>query len=261
MNRKKTSAKVFDSVDSVQLDSNLQVTPQCTATCKGIALIVSNNYKGTDNPLPGTNRDSDVMMRFFSALGNYEVVVPKKNLGVHEFTSICKHLASLEYPEVYKRMVIYFAGHVGDGYIALQDERVHIEDIQAIFDSSKHPKLYAMARIFFIDACRGSTHYANDDHTRGSSDKNFYQVHCKCQNELIAYSTLKGYAAYDGESWTQTLYECLVLERYMQDDLCRLLTYVNNELDSRQTAPYHSTLRELVYFWKESGMHVIIASI
>ena len=256
MSRKKTPAKVFDSVHSVQLDSNLQVTPQCTATCKGIALIVSDNCKETDNPLPGTNRDSDVMMRFFSALGNYEVVVPKKNLGIHEFTSICKHLASLEYPEVYKRMVIYFAGHGGNGYIALQDKRVHIEDIQAIFDPSKHPKLYVMARIFFIDACRGSARYTGDDHTRGGPDKKSYQVHCKCQNELIAYSTLKGYAAYDGESWTQTLYECLVLERYMQDDLVHVLTYVNNELDSRQTAPYQSTLRELVYFWKESGMPV-----
>ena len=261
MSGKEKSAKVFVSVENVQLDSNLRVTSQCKASCKGIALIVSNNYEGTDNPLPGTDRDSDAMKRFFSALGNYEVVVPKKNLRVNEFTDICEHLASLEYPEIYKRMVIYFAGHGGDGYIALQDERVHIEAIQAIFDPSKHPKLYTMARIFFIDACRGSTLYTKDDHTRGSPDKKSYQVHCKCQNELIAYSTLKGYAAYDGESWTQTLYECLVLERYMQDDLLHILTYVNSELDSRQTAPSHSTLKELVYFWKESGMHVIVASI
>ena len=256
MSFKKKSAKVFDSVDSVRLDSNLQVTPECTATCKGIALIVSNNYEGTKHHLPGTDRDSDYMTTFFSALGNYEVVVPKKNLRVKEFTAICEQLASLEYPEVYKRMLVYFAGHGGDGYITLQDKSVRIEEIQAIFDPSKHQKLYAMARIFFIDACRGSTRYVSEDQTRGGPDKKSYEVYCKYKNELIAYSTLKGHAAYDGESWTQALYKCLVLTQYQQDDLLHVLTHANNKLGSHQTATCKNTLKELVYFWKESGMHV-----
>ena len=257
MSRKGKSAKVFDSVDNVQLDSNLQVTSQCKATCKGIALIVSNNYEGTKSPLPGTDRDSDVMTTFFSTLGNYEVVVPKKNLRVKEFIATCKQLASLEYPEVYKRMVIYFAGHGGDGYIALQDKPVRIDDIQAIFDPGKHQKLHEMVRMFFIDACCGSTRYASDDHTRGGPGKKSYEVCCKYKNEVIAYSTLKGYTAYDDEkSWTQALYECLVPERYQQDDLLRVLIHANDKLGSRQTATCKYTLTEPVYFWIESGMHV-----
>ena len=36
--------------------------------CKGIniALIVSNNYEGTDKLLPSTDQDSDEMKAFFS---------------------------------------------------------------------------------------------------------------------------------------------------------------------------------------------------
>lgn len=257
---KKGSANKFQKpncVDDVRLDPTLQEN----VLCKGIALIVSNNYEGTKQWLPSTDQDSDEMKRFFSALGNYEVVVPKKNLRVDEFMCVCEYLASLPYPETYKRIVIYFAGHGGNGFIALQDKQVHIEDIQAIFDPSKHTKLYNMARIFFIDACRGNTCYSSL--ARGGSDgsaQKIYQAHCKYDNEMIAYSTLKGYAAHDdkegGGFWTHTLYTCLVLKEYMHEDLGHVLTFVNDKLGSRQTAPYHSTLCGLIYFWKEAGMHM-----
>ena len=256
---KKESAYSFqkpDCLDGIQLDSTLQKK----AVCKGIALIVSNNYEGTNKHLPSTDRDSDEMKTFFSTLGNYEVVVPKKNLRVGEFKCICEHLASLPYPEIYTRIVIYIAGHGGDGFIEFQDKEVHIEDIQAIFDPSKHTKLQNMARIFFIDACRGSSHYSS--HTRGlSSTQKAYSAHCKYDNELIAYSTLKGYVALDddkegGGLWTHELCTCLVLEEYMHEDLSHVLVFVNKRLGSRQTSTYHSTLSTcgLIYFWKEAGI-------
>ena len=256
---KKESAYSFekpDCLDEIQLDSALQNK----AVCKGIALIVSNNYEGTNKELPSTDQDSDEMKRFFSALQNYEVVVPKKNLRVDELVYICERLASLPYPECYRRVVIYIAGHGGDGFIEFRDKEVHIEAIQAIFDPSKHTKLTNMARIFFIDACRGSSRYSSHGR-RGSGAQKAYSAHCKYDNELIAYSTLKGYVASDGNQeggglWTHELYTCLVLEEYMQEDLCHVLYHVNERLGSRQTSTYHSTLGTsgLVYFWKEAGM-------
>ena len=116
-----------DCLDKIRLDSVLQNK----ATCKGIALIVTNNYEGTDKALPSTDLDSDNMERFFSFLGNYEVVVPNKNLMVDELTSICEHLASWPYPECYRRIVIYIAGHGGDGFIEFRDKEVYIEDISS----------------------------------------------------------------------------------------------------------------------------------
>ena len=250
------SFKKPNCLDGIQLNSTLQKK----ATCKGIALIVSNNYEGTDKRLPSTDRDSDEMKTFFETLGNYEVVVPKKNLTVGEFKYICEHLASLPYPEIYRRVVIYIAGHGGDGFIEFRDKEVHIEDIQAIFDPNKHAKLYNMARIFFIDACRGSSRYSS--HARGGSGtQKAYSPHCKYDNELIAYSTLKGYVASDddkegGGLWTHELYTCLVLEEYMHEDLSHVLVFVNKRLGTRQTSTYHSTLSTsgLIYFWKEAGM-------
>ena len=44
------------------------------------------------------------------------------------------------------------------------DKEVHIEDVLAIFDPSKHPSLGNIARVFFIDACQGNR---CSDHVRG----------------------------------------------------------------------------------------------
>lgn len=248
-----------DWLDEVRLDPTLKKNTQC----KGVALILSNNYEGSEKSLPGTDEDSKNMNNFFLTLGNYDVVLPKKNLKrdlkSSEFKDVCEYLASLEYPDVYKRIVVYFAGHGDDGCIAMQDKDMHIEEIQAIFDPTKHPKLYNMARIFLIDACRGSMYYSNHGRRRSddSATRTIYQAHCKYDNELIAYSTLKGYVAYDkgshvGGSWTHALYTCLIRERH--EDLNHVLTIANKMLGSSQTSPYQSSLKDFIYFWKEAGM-------
>lgn len=244
----------MSNLNYLKLDPNL---PE-NAKCKGVALIVSNNYEGTDYSLPGTDEDSHKMKEFFSMLKNYNVVT-LKNLRSEEFLSACKDLAALSYPETYKRIVIYFAGHGGDGFIVMLDKQVHIEDVQAIFDLTKHPRLCRMARIFFIDACRGNVPYTSQDTRRGSGDsgaQSTYHAHCKHENELIAYSTLKGYVAFDDEhgcggSWTLKLHECLM--ESVRQDLCQVLTLVNAKLGPHQTSTYHSSLSEFIHFKKESG--------
>lgn len=250
-------------LDKIKLDPVLGKNSQC----KGVALIVSNNYEGSATPLPSSDEDSNKMEILFSTLKNYEVVT-LKNLKCAEFLDTCKRLASLPYPKTYKRIVIYFAGHGGDGFIAMVDGGVRIEDIQAIFDPNKHPNLCTMARIFFIDACRGSTPYSDQTSARGGSDGGTahmtYEPHCRHRNELIAYGTLKGYIAYDdqdgyGGTWTQKLYMCLAHADNVCKDLGQVLTLVNGKLDSCQTSTYHSSLSESIFFWKESGMYVFVS--
>ena len=249
--RKKKGPKNFEKPD-IPLVSNRQGNEKC----RGIALIVSNNYKGTAHKdLSSTDEDSVEMKTFFSMLRNYEVVI-RKNLELDEFMYICEYLASLQYPKIYERIVIYFAGHGGNGCITMIDKSVCVEDLLAIFDPDKNNTLYNMARIFLIDACRGSA-----SHARGGSDNSPapYQPHCKYANELIAYSTLKGHVARDdkeghGGSWTRALYTCLVLEDHHQKHLCDVLTIVNAELKMEaQTAPHQSTLTGSIYFWIEAG--------
>ena len=244
-------------LDEIKIDPILHNNAQC----KGIALIVTNNYEGTKSSLPSSDEDSDTMKRFFSGLENYEVVT-LQNLKYDEFLNVCKCLAALPYPETYKRIVIYFAGHGGDGYIAMLDKEVRIEDVQAIFDPSKHPSLGNIARVFFIDACRRSK---CTDHVRGGlgndTDPSTHQIYCKHRNELIAYGTLKGNVAHDsqdgyGGSWTQQLYSCLKNKENVHKDLGQVLTIVNAKLGPCQTSTFTTSLSESIFFWKESGMFI-----
>ena len=248
---RKKSAKNFDCLPAIQLDSNLQENVQC----KGIALIVTNNYKGTDKALPSADDDSRMMKSFFSTLQNYEIII-RENLKVDELLYICEYLASREYPEIYKRIVLYFAGHGSDGYIRLKDKRVNTKDIQAIFNPMKYPRLSKMARIFIFDACRGS--FSPND-TSGGPDKRIYKADCMFDNELIVYSTLDGCAAHNnkkegGGVWTHKFYTYLVLEKYHDKNICCVLLEVNQNLPSYQTTSYHSSLVEAVCFWEEAGM-------
>ena len=243
--------------DKIKLDPTLHKNAQC----KGIALIVSNNYEGTKSSLPSSDEDSDTMKNFFSELENYEVVT-LQNLKCNEFLDVCKYVAALRYPQTYKRIVIYFAGHGGDGYIGMLDKEVRIEDVQAIFDPSKHPSLGNIARVFFIDACRRSKCI---DHVRGclgnGTDPSTHQIYCKHHNELIAYGTLKGNVAHDsqdgyGGSWTQELYSCLTDKENAHKDLGQVLTLVNAKLGPNQTPTFTTSLSESIFFWKESGMFI-----
>ena len=253
--KKQSPAKNFEKpncLDNIQLDPNLRGNVQC----KGIALIASNNYEGTGyKHLPCTDEDSKNMKAFFSTLENYEVVTPKKNLRANEFMNICERLASLQYPETYKRLVIYFAGHGGNGYITMIDERVRVEQLQAIFDPGKNKTLDDMAKIFIIDACRGS------GDARGGSDKSAkpYQAQCRYSNQLMVYSTLEGHVAHSDEEgyggvWTYAFYKCLVCKDYMHKHLCDVLAHVNGKL-GLQTSSYQSSLSDshFIYFWIEAG--------
>ena len=248
-------------LDNIQLKSSLQGNEKC----RGIALIASNNYEGTDKPLPSTDKDSDDIERFFKALGNYEVVTPEKNLKANEFMNICEHLASLQYPETYKRLVIYFAGHGGNGYITMIDKPVHVDDLQAIFDPVNNDTLNHMAKIFIIDACRGSACYSS--HTRGpGKGAKPYQAQCRYSNQLMVYSTLEGQVAHNdiesyGGLWTHTFHTCLIRDKYMYDHLCDVLTHVNGYMDERglQIAPHQSTLSgDFIYFWIEAGTCITV---
>ena len=239
----------------------LDPTLHNNAQCKGIALIVSNNYEGTKFALPSNNHYSDTMKRFFSTLKNYEVVT-LQNLKRDKFLGVCKYVAALPYPETYKTIILYFAGHGGDGYIVVLDKEVHIQDVQAIFDPSKHPTLGNIARVFFIDLCRG---IKCSDHVRGGlgkgTDHSTHQIYCKHHNELIAYSTLKGNVARDSQdgydrSWTQELYSCLTNMENVYKDLVQVLFLVNAKLGPYHTLTFTTSSSEPIFFWIESGMFI-----
>jgi len=212
--------------------------PNINVNHKGVALIVSNDYKdGELKPLEFTHKDSEKMENFFTKLKNY-IVTRKTNLSKKTFMSTCKYLGE-NFPGGYTRMVVYFAGHGGNGYILMQDgkERVFIKELQAIFNPCKASKMRHVVRIFFIDACRGTSkdYGCSVDEIDGTEHNERYIPVASQGKELVAFATIEDYVSYDascGGIWTTCLYEELI--RSEGKGIVSVLTAVNGNLRAKQ---------------------------
>jgi len=137
---------------------------------KGIALIVSNDYVGTEYELQGTHEDSKRMEEVFSQFQYYVIKIQNVNKNVLErhFTALSECI----YPPTCRRIVVTFSGHGGDGVLLSQDlQKIKVEDIiNQLKPDGKNPTLGNTVRICFFDACRGD----HDDEgyiAKGQSDK------------------------------------------------------------------------------------------
>ena len=232
----------------------------------GIALIVANDYYGTNKPyLGGTQKDADVMVNAFNFLGYWTIC--KQNVTGVNFMSGCKELAGYNYSSGRcKRIAVVFSGH-GDveeerGVLIMQDEeKVIIKDLVNLFKPTNNNTLVNTSRIFFIDACRGSLE--EPIVSRGPRGGHFINQASSEAGILIAYSTTEDHKAYegiDGGFWIQSLARAMCTK---DDSLPNILTKVNKELNERcnrslnvdpkkmQTAQYVSQLIEDVYFLRE----------
>ena len=128
----------------------------------GVALIVSNDYKGLKNAnideLPTIHKDTANLEEVFK--GFRYAVYRKENLSTAAFVSCYKKLAEFKYPPTCKRILVYFSGHGGNnGALIMQDGKdIKAEDMISCFKIhiSNNETLAGMAKMFFFDACRGS---------------------------------------------------------------------------------------------------------
>jgi len=248
----------------------------------GAAFIVSNDYDCAPkfDMLKGTHKDAERMVKVFTQLG-YEVIA-RKNLKYNELISFISEAAALPYTQSYKRLIFVFSGHgvVGErlfdehgrwrgnasGKLCSQEgDMVEIESIIDEFKPDKHPALGRMARLFFIDACRGTeVDVGVTLQARGVSEKGGKFLVPdrvpKDGNILVAYSTLPNHKAYeqdDGSLWMNYLANAIGTQ---DDDIAVILTDVSSRLKKfHQSLPELQTpqcinqLTERVNFLAESG--------
>lgn len=223
----------------------------------GVAFIVSNDY---DCPaaaklrfvkLKGVHKDAERMAQVFTHL-RYEVVTAK-NLMRDELIKFISEAAALPYTPSYKRLVFTFSGHgvVGDavfdkcqrskgnanGKLCSQEgQEIEIESIIDQFTPDKHPALGRMARLFFLDVCRGTEEDKGVAlQTRGRMCERGGQFMKPERvptrgNILVAYSTLPNHKAYelaDGSLWMKLLATAI---NEQSDDITVILTDVSSKL-------------------------------
>ena len=179
-------------------------------------VLVTINYKGTGlGALPGTENDAREMMITFTKFG-YEVVqLRNENATKHEIIFVLKQISQYlrQYNEVTEGKVIIFAfsGHGTSGDRVITHDNLHLslkDDILPPF--VENPNVYTIPKLFFIDACRGSSYLrsknAEEDSIKTSVEK--YEIlkglkHHK-GNFFIDYATIPQHVAYDSE-WMHLL--------------------------------------------------------
>ena len=201
------------------MDSLLKTTPGAV----GLALIVSNDHKGTGRELKTTETDGEFMKKAFKWLGY--ATLHMHNWNLTQLEELLRTANETPYPESCRRIAFVFAGHGKEiEKKHLQEiEKKHLQEIEkkhlqlvmndrkAIdFDSVKkylspspenpHGTIGSdMVRLFFLDTCRGKQHDAGmqvPSRTREDIDstripEKFYE------NYLVCFSTRDGFAASD----------------------------------------------------------------
>jgi len=232
----------------------------------GVALIISNDYIGCQgvSVLRGTHKDSAKLEKVFQQFQYF--VHKEENATLKKMESLLKTLSDCNYPLTCQRLVFAFSGHGNDGILVCQDGRE--ERIKDMIDGfkprvAKNDSLSHMARIFFIDACRGSE--KDLGYTARGDDGN---DDCKCLrriefpnegNMLVAYSSTRYHCSYEnntGGVWTSYLANELAKSvKGSRRGLSEILYAVNAKMCEEkiegkyfQVGEFISSLREEVYF-------------
>lgn len=187
------------------MDSSLTSSLKTTPGAVGLALIVSNDHKGTRRELKTTETDGEFMKKAFEWLGY--ATLHMHNWNLTQLEELLRTANETLYPESCRRIAFVFAGHgktIGKEQLQLvmnDGKPIDFDSVQKYLSPLEtHGTIGSdMVRLFFIDTCRGKEHDAGmqvPSRTRGDID--FTRIPKEVyENCLICFSTRDGFAASD----------------------------------------------------------------
>lgn len=229
---------------------------QISANTVGVALLVSNDYKGPK----GVHKEAANLEQMFKRFSY--AVYRRENLSTADFVSCYKKLATFKYPSTCKKIVVCFSGHGGnDGALIMQDgKEIKAEDMISCFQAhiSDNETLTEMAKMFFFDTCQGSQEDCGYIPKSGSTGDWMTRI-LKEGGTLVAYTSIPHHVSYDGSSgsqWTNCVFQALK-ESKDNDNVCRIVTYANILMRKQpnsecQPADYSTAPAEFVHFKQET---------
>lgn len=236
-------------------------------TANGLAVIITNSYEGSQcrrlEPLLGTKSDGDRMKESFLKL-NFSIC-RHHNLSKEATMQLLYSAATYEpFPPSYRRVAFVFSGHGAADHTLYTGEgdTMKVSDILMAFFPERAPRNGNIAKLFFIDACRGKQTNSGVIVPRSGREIKTLTVP-KHGNFLVAYSTTPDHLSYEerakGGIWITSLADKLGRKNASVHDI---LVEVNSELVSKyqkssyanyvQQPEFISRLNESVNLYKEA---------
>ena len=205
-------------------------------TANGLALILTNSYDTCHrlDTLTGTRSDGDSMKKSFQTL-NFSTC-HHHNLPKEATLQLLYSVANYhQFPPTYRRIAFIFSGHGAADHKLYtgEGETINVKDILTAFFPERAPRSGNIAKLFFIDACRGKQSNSGVIVSRSGREIQTLTVP-KHGNFLVAYSTIPDHLSYEerakGGIWITSLADKLCHRNASVHDI---LSEVNSELISK----------------------------
>ena len=197
--------------------------------------MVTCDYEGTETkPLPGTRVDAKEMDRTFMKL-NYNIhkLMNASKSGIQSlFTKISDYLQNYEGSVEDKVIVFAFSGHGcnedgSEQLLANDMGTLNFED-EILLPLARHEKVAKIPKLFFIDACRGTSELIAKGVVQGSmkgfSAKGVTHVE---GNYRVDYATIPDHKAYSSDTGSLWMPELALTLREKDDSLQNIMAIVN----------------------------------
>ena len=241
----------------------------------GLAILIGciNSCNAHHRPLGGVQQDLLTLRTTFTEL--LFTTLCLLDPTVEHVKKIIQTVSSLQrngikQPDSWRRIVVTFSGHGDENHLYTRNAKISLEeDILDPLVTSRESSMIGIAKLFFIDACRGNREdmgiHRPHFHIRGDFLVPRGERVPSKGNYLIAYSTLIGMTAFEhpmvGGCWMQMLSNMLLepslVDRTILDILVKvnscMLKLMNSNDRSLQQPEGSVTLNEDILLLKEAN--------
>jgi len=216
-----------------------------TSSPRGYALLVVNKYCAGYNVRLGADEDFRLMSELLTQLG-YEII-SYRDQSESELKTIVTTFTMMEKLKNADSCIVAISSHGEEDVIACSDGRpVSIKYITSRFNNLQCPNLKGKPKMFFIQACRGSSFdngvpvfdYADSKSKDPTPVAESYLP--TTTDTMIFYATQPGYVAYlnqNSGSWFFSTIVKVMMEYAHNEDLQSLLTKVTRHLNRLKSYP------------------------
>ena len=206
---------------------------------RGLAIIITNDYEGSQSPLPQTAKDGDNLLK--TLVHSKFIVLWLHNVNEREISDMMNEVKSLEgqttrhFIQNYECILFAFSGHGwSNKWVVMDDHQsVNIENevLKPLLPRSI-PKFGEVPKVILVDACRGRLR-TDTVSTKSMSDVFTKETVPAEGNYLLACATMPEHYSYlysHGSAWMQEVASQL---QSNTNSIENVLVNVNKKLKER----------------------------